>query len=246
MKKLLSIASILFVVTMLFSACTTTTTENPFEDLYKFKSTYFEGYAKVNGNFLDLVDFTLTYTGLDGTTKNITPNAKGEYIIEDMGYKLPADIKVVCTMTKKANYEEIKASMEEFDIDVEYMLVDLILKDKLYKFDVDHFIKSIDDEYLLSFDNSKIDSPVLDLISLYKNTYMYKSFKSAFDKYLYHYDLNEDELKLFFINICVFDDFDINKDDEFENLRSINKLVNYVLITDELVRPYYFVDNEEK
>ena len=118
MKKLLSIASILFVVTMLFSACTTTTTENPFEDLYKFKSTYFEGYAKVNGNFLDLVDFTLTYTGLDGTTKNITPNAKGEYIIEDMGYKLPADIKVVCTMTKKANYEEIKASMEEFDIDV--------------------------------------------------------------------------------------------------------------------------------
>lgn len=111
---------------------------------------------------------------------------------------------------------------------------------------IDHFIKSIDDEYLLSFDNSKIDSPVLDLISLYKNTYMYKSFKSAFDKYLYHYDLNEDELKLFFINICVFDDFDINKDDEFINLRSINKLVNYVLITDELVRPYYFVDNEEK
>lgn len=117
MKKFLSIVGVMLAFAMLFTACSSSK-DDPFEDLYKYKSTLFAATAQFGGDVLKFVDIKATYTGMDGTTKTITPNTKGEILIDDRSDKLPIEIKVVFQMTKKADYEETKASQKKFDLSV--------------------------------------------------------------------------------------------------------------------------------
>ena len=68
--------------------------------------------------------------------------------------------------------------------------------------DLSHYIKS-DKEYLISFDKSKIDTPILDLVTFYKREYDNINFEEFFQKYLYSFSLTDDELKLFFVFISM-------------------------------------------
>ncbi len=117
MKKFLSIVGVMLAFTMLFTACSSST-DDPFEDLYKYKNTLFAATSLFGGDFLKFADVKAIYTGMDGTTKTITPNAKGEILIDDRSDKLPVEIKVVFQVTKKADYEEIKTSKPKFDLSV--------------------------------------------------------------------------------------------------------------------------------
>ena len=109
---------------------------------------------------------------------------------------------------------------------------------------LDHFLKG-EDDYLISFEKAKIDTPVLDLIKFYKNEYDKLDFKEIFKTYLYHFDLTSDEYKLFFILISLPDEIKVSKNEK-EDLIKIIKLKNYLYKTEELIRPYYAVDEEEK
>lgn len=109
---------------------------------------------------------------------------------------------------------------------------------------LDHFVKA-DDDYLISFDTAKIDTPVLDLVKFYKNEYNNLDFKKLFKTYTYHYELNEDEYKLFFILISIPDVIDINKN-TFDSLSKVCNLKNYLNKTEELIRPYYSEDEKEE
>ena len=108
---------------------------------------------------------------------------------------------------------------------------------------MDHFLKN-SNEYLISFDNSRFDTPVIDLVKLYKNEYNNINFSFFLDSYLYHFNYNEDELKLFFILISMPYEIDINENN-FHNVSLVYNLCNYINKTEELVRPYYS-SNEEK
>lgn len=109
---------------------------------------------------------------------------------------------------------------------------------------VDHLIKG-EEDLLISFDNAKNDTPVLDLVKLYKNEYNNLNFSEVFKKYLYYFNLTDDELKLFFILITI--PFEISlENDNFINTKKVFELINYINKTEELMRPYYFVDEEEE
>jgi hypothetical protein len=106
----------------------------------------------------------------------------------------------------------------------------------------DHYLKG-DEDYLISFDKSKIDTPVLDLYKFYKNEYDSVNFSEILKTYLYHFELNEDELKLFFILISIPDEFKYTLNN-YNDVKNFYKIINYINITEELIRPYY--SNYEK
>lgn len=108
--------------------------------------------------------------------------------------------------------------------------------------DISHFIKS-DKDYLISFDNAKIDTPIIDLVNLYQKMYNKTEFSVLLEEYLYHYSLEEDELKLFFILISMPPDIKIESDN-FLNTEKVYYLVNYINKVEELIRPYYSNDKK--
>ncbi len=108
---------------------------------------------------------------------------------------------------------------------------------------LEHYLKSNND-YLISFDKSRFDTPVIDLYKLYKKEYNNLNFSEVLNNYLYHFNYNDDELKLFFVLITIPDEIIFNSDN-FTNLQCIYNLCNYINKTEELVRPYYS-NNEEK
>lgn len=109
---------------------------------------------------------------------------------------------------------------------------------------LDHFIKN-DPDYLISWDKSKIETPVIDLVKFYQNNYLDVNFKKVFDKYLSNYPLNAMEKKLFFVLISIPPKIEFDMLDELKNTRDIRTKLDYVFKTEELIRPYYSGNKEE-
>ncbi|MBE6158512.1 MAG: hypothetical protein E7159_01650 [Firmicutes bacterium] len=107
---------------------------------------------------------------------------------------------------------------------------------------LDHFIKS-DKDYLISWDKSTIDIPILDIISLYKKEYLNINFNNLLNKYITI--LNEDEIKLLFILLSLppLIKFDNN---EFISCINIRNTLDYIYKTEELIRPYYLKNQKEE
>ena len=108
----------------------------------------------------------------------------------------------------------------------------------------DHLIKGMRD-YLVSWDKSKIDSPVMDLINFYKNDYYELDFETLFDQYLQGFPLLEDEQKLFFIVLSIPPEIE-DATSEFRWAMNTQKCLDYVYKTESLIRPYYTTQKEEE
>ena len=107
---------------------------------------------------------------------------------------------------------------------------------------LDHFIKSTD-AYLISWDDYRVDSPVMDLVHLYQNSYFQVNFEVVFSRYLEKVKLSEDEKKLFFILISLPQEIDFSLD-EFSTCQKVREAMDYLYLTEKLVRPYYAVEQE--
>ncbi len=68
--------------------------------------------------------------------------------------------------------------------------------------ETDHYILS-DKGYLISWEKSKIDSPILDLITFYQKEYLNFNFETLLNKYLHSYPLKPNELDLFYLVISI-------------------------------------------
>ena len=108
---------------------------------------------------------------------------------------------------------------------------------------LEHYLKN-DSDYLISWENSKIDTPVLDLVTLYRNECLNVDFSDKLNKYLQSFSLSEDEIILFFVLIIIPNEINLN-DTEFNNVVEIRRLIDYVFKTEDLIRSYYS-KNEEK
>ena len=106
---------------------------------------------------------------------------------------------------------------------------------------IDHYLKGNKD-YLISWDNYTIDSPVLDLINLYKNDYNKYEFSNFLENYNNAFKLSDEERKLFFIVISLPNPIKLNQN-EFDNTRETNELLTYIYKTENLIRPYYSPQN---
>lgn len=109
--------------------------------------------------------------------------------------------------------------------------------------ETNHFIKG-EKDYLVSWDNAKLDSPILDLINFYKKEYFNYDFSILLKEYLNRYSLSDAELKLFFIIVSLPPKIEL-KENIFENCKSIRYDLDYIFKTEELARPYYSKQEEE-
>lgn len=107
---------------------------------------------------------------------------------------------------------------------------------------LEHFIKK-DKEYLISWEHSRIDSPIIDLIEFYKSEYFNVSFDVLLSKYFDIVHLTDDEKKLFFILISLPKKIEF-QESEFKSCESVRNIMDYLFITEELVRPYYAIEQE--
>lgn len=99
--------------------------------------------------------------------------------------------------------------------------------------ETDHFIKNKKD-YLVSWEKSKIDSPILDLIVFYQKEYMNLDFETLIKRYLKNYPLKDNELQLFCIVISIPPQINLGYD-EMLATREIRKKLDYIFKTESLV-----------
>ena len=109
---------------------------------------------------------------------------------------------------------------------------------------LDHLIRN-ENSYLISWDKSKLDNPIYDLYNFYKNNYEKIEFSSLLEIYQKRYPLKQNELKLFFILISLPDKIEFTNND-FNNCKLVDKMLDYLYKTDSIISPYYPKNEEEE
>ena len=109
---------------------------------------------------------------------------------------------------------------------------------------LDHFIKN-DKDYLISWDHYKFDTPVLDIVNLYKNEYLNTNFEVILERYINLFPLLDHEKKLLFILIIMPPVLELNGC-EFEKCLEMRKFLDYIFKTENLIRPYYAKENNKE
>ena len=109
---------------------------------------------------------------------------------------------------------------------------------------IDHYLKG-SREVLISWDNYLIDTPILDIVKLYKNEYLNMNFSESLERYFYKFPLLPYEQKLLFILITMPPEINASNN-EFNKCKNISKVIDYVFKTEDLIRPYYAEEEEEK
>lgn len=102
---------------------------------------------------------------------------------------------------------------------------------------LDHYIKN-EKPYLISWNKSRIDSPIYDLLSFYKNHYLDFDFDDLFHFYESVYPLKEDERLLLFTYMAIPYKIEIISD-EYEMCIKINKMIEYLYKTSNLIMNYH-------
>lgn len=102
---------------------------------------------------------------------------------------------------------------------------------------LDHYIKN-EKPYLISWNKSRIDSPIYDLLSFYKNHYLDFDFDDLFHFYESCYPLKEDERLLLFTYMAIPYKIEIISD-EYEMCIKINKMIEYLYKTSNLIMNYH-------
>lgn len=147
------------------------------------------------------------------------------------------------------NFYKIKASLNyvESELDNWYELVSKETKTRVAvvhnNLELNHYLKG-NKEALISWDDYLIDTPVIDLVKLYKKEYLNMDFSSALERYLYRFPLLEYEKKLLFILIALPPEIK-EADTEFIKCQNLSKVLDYIFKTENLIRPYN-TEQEEK
>lgn len=106
---------------------------------------------------------------------------------------------------------------------------------------LDHYL--LDDKpYLISWEKSKRDIPIYDLISLYKKYYKELDFCDLFRIYESSYPLLKEERSLLLCLLTIPDKLDFY-DSEYNLCKKIKNFYEYLFATDRLIMDYY---KEEK
>ena len=111
---------------------------------------------------------------------------------------------------------------------------------------LNHYIKNNNNDYLISWDKAKTDTPVLDMVKFYQNNYFDINFNKILDNYLSQYPWQEDEKKLFYILISLPPKIEFDKQTEFNNTKHIKNIFDYIFKTELLVGPYYSKEKKEE
>lgn len=101
---------------------------------------------------------------------------------------------------------------------------------------LDHYRKS-EKPYLISWNKSRIDSPIYDLLSFYQNHYLDLDFDDLFNYYESSYPLKEEERILLFTYMAIPPKIEI-ENSEYKMCIKINKIIDYLYKTSNLIMNY--------
>ncbi len=141
------------------------------------------------------------------------------------------------------NYSKIMAALDfcQKELDEWYDLVKRETKIRVSvvhnNLALEHYLKGTK-EVLISWDDYLIDTPIIDLVKLYKKEYLNTNFSEALERYMYKFPLLEYEKKLLFILIALPPDIQV-EETELLQCRANNLVIDYVFKTEDLIKPYY-------
>lgn len=98
--------------------------------------------------------------------------------------------------------------------------------------------------YLISWDYSKRDLPIYDLITLYKKYYKELDFCDLFRIYESNYPLLKEEKNLLFCLLTVPDKLDFSGS-EFDCCKKVKKFYEYLFATERLINDYLPTEKEQ-
>ena len=101
---------------------------------------------------------------------------------------------------------------------------------------LEHYLKE-DKQYLISWEKSKIDMPIYDLVSLYNNHYLEFDFMELFKLYINKYPLTMEETLLFLTLISIPKKIKYSNS-EYKTVLNIRRELDYIFKTSELVKEY--------
>lgn len=101
---------------------------------------------------------------------------------------------------------------------------------------LEHYLKE-DKPYLISWDKSKIDMPIFDLISLYQNNYLDFEFIDLLKIYLSKYPLTREEMTLFLTIISIPGKIPLNES-EYQTVLFVRRILDYIYKSSEIVKMY--------
>lgn len=102
--------------------------------------------------------------------------------------------------------------------------------------DINNLLRSKEYIYLLSLDNTKIDTPILDLYNFYKMCYDKYDFESLLKYYESFFPLLSEERNLLIVLICIPDRIEI--DNSVYNAKKIKKSINRSYSLVEFLKSY--------
>lgn len=100
---------------------------------------------------------------------------------------------------------------------------------------LDHFLEA-DEPYLVSWDKSKVGSPVFDIYKLYQTHALDFDFETILHEYENQYPLMKDERELLFILISQPDLINLKKL-EYQNCKVVSKMIDKIYKTEMLISP---------
>ena len=109
---------------------------------------------------------------------------------------------------------------------------------------LDHYLKE-DKSYLISWEKSKVDMPIYDLISLYKNHYLDFEFKEIFNLYLTKYPLTEEEMLLLLTLISIPSKIEKNES-VYNTVLNVRRNLDYIYKTSLLIKEYRIKKQTDK
>lgn len=101
---------------------------------------------------------------------------------------------------------------------------------------LEHYIKE-DKPYLISWSNSKIDIPLYDIISVYKNHYLEFNFEEILQIYFDKYPYTTEEMILFLVLISIPDKIKYDKK-EYNTVINIRNIIDYIYKSSQIVKKY--------
>lgn len=145
------------------------------------------------------------------------------------------------------NYFKINAALEyaNSELDNWYSLVTSETKIRVCLIHNNLELNHLLNNKLISWDNYMIDTPVIDIVKLYKNEWKNINFSEILERYIYKFPLLDYEKKLLFILISMPPQIK-KSNNEFEKCKVISEVMDYVFKTEELIRPYNTKQEEEK
>ena len=167
---------------------------------------------------------------LDNYYNNLIDNIEREVYMSPSGYLIARNINIIF-----GSIYYVKENIEKW-----YKLVEN--KNNIRNvfihgnINLDHYRKS-DKPYLISFNKARIDSPIYDLLSFYKNHYLNIDFKDLFKFYESKYPLKEEERLLLFTYMAIPPVIEINEN-EYKMCIKINKIIDYLYKTSNLIMNY--------